>query len=95
MLKREELDNIKAHECLCTLQYCTINGVVLEYEDFGSKGDMDMGNAEPYGCGDMQFIPDEEIEESVLCKYNITVEEARQIQDKLQCLSFGKCGWCV
>jgi hypothetical protein len=105
MLKKEELESIKSMDCLCEL-YLTrnehnelvrplINGVELEYQYFGVKYDTDEENAEPYGCGDMQFIPFEEVKQATLEKYNITESEYRQIQEKLDCLSFGKCGWCV
>lgn len=105
MLKKEELERIKSMDCLCEL-YLTrnehnelirplINGVELEYEYFGEKYDTDEENAEPYGCGNMQFIPFEEVKQETLDKYNITESEYRQIQEKLDCLSFGCCGWCV
>ena len=50
---------------------------------------------EDYGCGNMQFIPYKEVKQDTLKKYNITEEEYRKIQDRLDCLSFGCCDWCV
>lgn len=106
MLKKEELDKIKSMGALCELkltyneeydvyQAPFINGVELDYNDFGEKYDTCRETACEYGCGNMQFIPYEKVDKKVLEKYNITEEEARQIQEKLDCLSFGSCGWCV
>ena len=94
MLKQEELNNIKTYDCLCELLPTKINGVSLDYTDFGEKCDIDEENTLPYCCADMQFIPYEEIKQETLSKYNITEQEYRQIQEKLNCLSFGCCGWC-
>jgi len=105
MLKQEELDGIEAMSALCSLKTIydkendcfispKINGVELQYEDFGEKYDIDEENAEEYCCGNMQFIPYDYIPDEILKKYNITLEEARLIQKKLDCLSFGCCGWC-
>lgn len=95
MLKQEELDSIKDMTYLCELEPTMINGVWLQHEDFGDHEDIDHQHAEPYACANMQFIPFKEVKEETLKKYNITEEEYRQIQDKLDCLSFGCCGWCV
>lgn len=106
MLKEEELNSIKSMDSFCRLEieyddvndeykHITINGVELDYSDFGRQYDTDPYNAPDYGCGNMRFIPDEHISKSVLNKYNITEEEARKIQERLNCLSFGYCGWCI
>ena len=95
MLKEEELNNIKSYCALCELLPCKINGVDLDYHDFGEKYDTEPEEAEEYGCGNMQFIPFNEVKQETLVKYNITENEYRKIQDKLDCLSFGGCGWCV
>ena len=95
MLKQEELDSIKDMTYLCALEPTEINGVDLDYTDFGEHRDVEPETAEPYGCGNMRFIPDRYPKEGVLEKYNITLEEYMQIQDKLDCLSFGRCGWCI
>lgn len=106
MLKKEELDAIKSYGALCELESkinqttweiepLKINGTPLEYNDFGKKYDTFPESAEPYGCGNMQFIPFVEVRKKTLKKYNITESEYRQIQEKLDCLSFGCCGWCV
>lgn len=96
MLKQEELDSIRAFCCLCELEVdVTINGVTLDYNDFGVKKDIRPDDAEPYGCGYMQFIPNACVPLEVLHKYNITDEEAEKIQEKLDCLTFGGCGWCT
>lgn len=94
MLKEEELNEIQSYSALCELPVIEINGVLLEYEDFGEKYDTSPETAEEYCCGDMQFIPFEEVKQETLKKYNITEEEYRKIQEKLDCLSFGNCGWC-
>lgn len=96
MLKKEELESIRSMGSLCALELgIQINGVDLEWCDFGHKEDIAPYRAEPYGCGDMQFIPFDEVKQETLDKYNITESEYRQIQEKLDCLSFGCCGWCV
>lgn len=95
MLKKEELEKIKTLNALCELApYIKINGVYLDYSDFGDKYDTEEENAEPYCCENMQFIPFEDVKEETLIKYNITESEYRQIQKKLDCLSFGCCVWC-
>ena len=95
MLKEEELNAIRSLDAFCALVETEINGVILDDEDFGDKVDMDLENAEEYCCGDMQFIPFEDVKVETLKKYNITEEEYRKIQEKLDCLSFGCCGWCL
>ena len=95
MLKEEEYDNIQAYHATCALKYCTINGVKLDYKDFGEQYDTEPDKAEDYGCGNMQFIPYKEVKQDALKKYNITEEEYRKIQDRLDCLSFGCCDYCV
>lgn len=94
MLKEEELNNINSYDALCELQSCKINDVNLNYNDFGEKYDTEPEKAEPYCCANMQFIPFKDVKEETLKKYNITEEEYRLIQEKLDCLSFGCCGWC-
>ena len=96
MLKQEELNNIRAMKYLCALETdVMINGKYLDENDFGDHYDIEPEHAEPYACENMQFIPNKIVDKEVLEKYNITEEEYRQIQDKLDCLSFGCCGWCV
>ena len=96
MLKQEELNSIKPMKYLCALEIdVTINGKYLDSSDFGEQEDLNRFEAEPYGCGDMQFIPYKEVNKDTLEKYNITEEEYRMIQDKLDCLSFGRCGYCI
>lgn len=87
---------VESYDCLCSLKEFTINGYEARYEDFGDQYDTDRDNAEDYGCGDMQFIPYDSIESNVLEKYKITLEEAREVCEKLhEALSFGQCGWCI
>lgn len=96
MLKKEELEKIRSMGSLCVLELdVTINKVSLDYKDFGIKEDICPSLAEPYGCGYMKFIPFEDVKDGTLEKYNITEQEYREIQAKLDCLSFGYCGWCV
>lgn len=107
MLLQEELDSIKPMVCLCELnierlptgqhKYITINGVILNYKDFGVKEDSAPNEANKEDgcyCGNMVFLPFENIPKNILRKYNITLEEAWKIQDKLSCLSFGNCELC-
>ena len=79
---------------LCQLAEFKINGINAYYEDFGTKEDTRPQEAEPYGCGNMQFIP-KAADADVLEKYGIDEQEYITICDALQCLSFGRCGWCV
>ena len=95
MLKYEDLNNIYSLGAFCALCPCKINNVNLDYNDFGEKYDIEPENAEEFGCGNMQFMPFVEIKQDILIKYNLTEDEYRKIQDKLDCLSFGCCGWCV
>lgn len=85
---------IKPFGALCDLEQFEINGMRADYEDFGDKYDCHPDIAEPYGCGDMRFIPKLPTIE-ILNKYNITTDEYNEICEKLNCLSFGCCGWCV
>lgn len=79
----------------CELKVFTINGHDAEYKDFGDKRDIGYEYAEPYACGNMQFLPYEPRKE-ILEKYDITEGEYYLICHKLkEALSFGKCGWCV
>ena len=86
---------LKIYSCICETKTFKINGIDSDYSDFGTRYDIDEDNAEPYGCGDMQFIPKEASSET-LEKYHITAEEYEQICVELEKgLSFGECGWCV
>lgn len=79
----------------CELEGFTINGHDAEYKDFGEKIDVEPEEAEPYACGNMQFIP-YECRDEILEKYDITEGEYYLICHKLkEALSFGRCGWCV
>lgn len=85
---------IEVFGCLCELSVFRINGITADYTDFGDKYDCEPESAEPYGCGNMRFFP-KEYSASVLKKYNITKEEYNEVCNRLDCLSFGCCGWCV
>lgn len=97
--------NIKAYDSYCQLRCTvidgdvispTVNNIKLYKNDFGEQYDTDPDSAEPYGCGNMKFIPYDYVKEETLSKYNITEQEYRKIQERLkEVLSFGKCGWCV
>ena len=87
---------IESCSSYCGLEKFSINGIQANYSDFGSKKDIDRSNAEPYGCGDMRFIPNLYPKTEVLKKYNITKDEYDLICMKLEReLSFGHCGWCI
>lgn len=74
--------------------YCTYKKQPLDKDDFGYNEDIGYDFAEPYCCGDNQFIPIEPTDE-VLKKYNITLIEFLTIQDKMKkVFSVGSCGWC-
>lgn len=82
-------------DCFCYTKVFKINGITADKRDFGYQEDIDPYNAEPYGCGNMQFIP-ELATQKILDKYNITIDEYNEITEKLrEGLSFGSCGWCV
>lgn len=86
---------LKVYGCLCELEKFEINGIRAEWKEFGDKFDADSENAEPYGCGNMIFVPKPPSTE-ILKKYDITAEEYDNICNELQeGLSFGCCGWCV
>lgn len=84
---------IEVGKCFCYLPIFKINRINANETDFGNQEDISPETAEPYCCGDMQFIPKESTEE-VLNKYKITQAEYEQICEELDCLSFGTCGWC-
>jgi hypothetical protein len=87
---------IKFGDAYCYLKEFVINGIKADMRDFGEKRDVNPKMAEPYGCGDMRFIPNLYPTEAVLQKYDIDEEEYDTICSQLQKgLSFGKCGWCV
>ena len=85
---------LKAYECLCSLAEFEINGFEADYEDFGDKYDTCPNLAEEYGCGNMKFIPKPATQE-ILDKYKISPKEYAEVCEKLDCLSFGSCGWCI
>lgn len=85
---------MKRGHSLCYLPVFKINDIEADENDFGVKEDIDPEHAEEYGCGNMQFIP-KEAAQYILDKYKITKEEYEIICEKLDCLSFGACGWCV
>lgn len=102
MLKKEDLDSIKTYRALpCSLQSGEINSVWLDIDDFGETKDthdlfIDDDDLARWGCSNMHFIPSKEVNQEALKKYNITEEEFRIIQDKLECvLDVGTCGWCI
>lgn len=84
---------LEVYKCLCALAEFEINGIKASYEDFGDKYDTQPSLADDYCCGNMQFIPKLATQE-ILDKYKINVDEYNQICEKLNCLSFGSCGWC-
>lgn len=85
---------LECYGALCELKTFRINEINADYHDFGYKQDTAPEIAEPYGCGNMQFIP-KPVEKEILDKYNITVDEYNEICVKLDCLSFGGCRWCI
>ncbi|MFA5071233.1 MAG: hypothetical protein WC511_02570 [Candidatus Pacearchaeota archaeon] len=79
---------------MCDLEEFLINGVPASYLDFGVTTDLD--DTPIKGCGNRQFIADEEISLGVLNKYQITQEEAEIVLDVLRKeLSMGNCSFCV
>lgn len=96
--KKPKLFELEVYECLCSPSKFIVKGKDAEYYDFGTKEDIDAANAEPYGCGNMQFIRygDEPARDKCLKKYKLTRGEFEKICDALEDkLSFGSCGWCV
>ena len=86
---------LKVYDALCSTSVFEINEIEADYNDFGDKYDTDPESAEDYACGNMEFIPDGRPKSGILDKYSITEEEFKEIQRKLDALSFGDCGWCV
>jgi hypothetical protein len=84
---------MEAFSAICSLKVFVINGVDADEKDFGDKYDADPDNADGYCCGDMRFFP-KPATQDVLDKYSINVIEYNEICEKLDCLSFGSCGWC-
>ena len=84
---------IKPYNALCSLELFKINDLDADYYDFGDKYDNDEENAEDYCCGDMRFFP-KPATQKILDKYKINITEYNKICKKLDCLSFGCCGWC-
>ena len=88
-------EEIKSYGSLCGIQCGAINNIDIDESDFVDKYDHSPETAEDYACGNMQadiILPTEE----VLKKYNITVDEYREVAEKIsEEVSFGSCGWCV
>ena len=85
---------LQCYGCSCELKVFEINDIKADYMDFGTKEDTDTYNAPDYGCGNMQFTP-KPVTQKVLDKYQITVDDYKKICEELDCLSFGRCYWCV
>lgn len=82
-------------ESFCYTPIFKINGIDADSNDFGEQYDIDSGNAEEGGCGDMQFTSIDPKPE-ILLKYGISEDEYFEICDQLSIgLSFGSCGLCV
>ena len=79
----------------CSCEFFTINGLDAIIDDFGSVEDLRPDIAEPYGCGDRQFVPKMPTDE-VLKKYSINLKDYSDICDILsEKLAVGGCGWCI
>jgi len=86
---------LEIYGCLCSTAKFIINDINADSDDFGEKYDHDEENAEDYACGDMKF-DSKPATQKTLDKYKITVDEYREVCEKLEDgLSFGCCGWCV
>lgn len=86
---------IEVQDYYCALEKFVINGIEADYNDFGTKIDTQKHLAEEYGCGNMEFIPDEPTQE-VLDKYSINVTDYEEICNRLiKELSYHKCSLCV
>ena len=86
----------------CHCRWLAINNKAADESDFGFFHDTGRELVEPaegtppLGCVDMQFIPFTVPEETLLVKYNITVEEFNTIGNYLkERLSFGRCTHCT
>lgn len=80
----------------CATEVFNINGINADIEDFGSMTDTNHFEAEPYSCACMEFIPNDNHMEMVMNKYEISKEEFREIQEKLEEKMYvGSCGWCI
>lgn len=82
------------YDCYCATESFEINGVEADYDDFGSRVDLDHSNAPDYGCGCRTFIPKLPTQ-AILDEYKINADEYEEICNKLVAgLSFGRCSWC-
>ena len=86
---------IKVFGALCSLKKFVINGIVANSCDFVDNYDHSPETVEDYSCGNMQadIIP---ATSDVLEKYKITIDEYKEIADKVaEEVSFGCCDWCA
>ncbi len=82
---------------LCGLKTFKINDMNADTDDFGYLEDLSPETAPEYGCGNRQFILDDDYEKSlqVQNKYNLTHDEYEYICDELvDKLSIGCCSCC-
>ena len=87
----------------CEAESFVINGVVGSKSDFGCNSDVgsfdyEYGewDDENWACADNQFVPDDKPQDGVLEKYSITLDEFREVQDRLKVeFNIGGCEWCV
>jgi len=87
---------IETFHALCNTRFFSINGKPADEWDFGHGEDLAPEKAEPYACGNRQFIIDEGLKPKACKKYKITESEFDEIAAALvEKLSFGACGWCV
>nr|DAQ28021.1 MAG TPA: Golgin subfamily A member 7/ERF4 family [Caudoviricetes sp.] len=84
---------IRAYSGLpCEDEVFTINGIEASKDDFGEVNMEGIGN---YSCLLMGFMP-KMPKESVLKKYNISLNDYEEIVEQLnELFSYGKCSWCV
>lgn len=87
---------MKPYEALpCALETFVVNGIKASIDDFGEGYDTRPDEAEQYGCGCHRFFS-KMPSIDVLLKYNITLEEYKEIAEALEAMLYvGSCGWCV
>ena len=91
---KDGLYDIKVSKWNCYCPVFTIKGQKADQYDFGEGEDMDFDDKPKYGCGNKVFVV-KPVEQKVLDKYGITVDEYNEIANVLvEGLTFGRCALC-
>ena len=87
--------HFKRFSHLCASEEFTVNGRQASTSDFGAVKDLAPQDAEPYGCGNRQFVA-HAATPKVLKKYALALAEYDQVVKVLERgLSMRKCSYCA